>query len=64
MTGSLHLFEELGMPDTDELELERNNDGDEAPKPSCKIFDLSQLVVGRKTNNVDGIGPTNDAACT
>ncbi len=34
-TGSPNPFEELDMPDNDELELERNSNGDKTPEPSC-----------------------------
>ncbi len=41
LTGSPYPFEELDMPDNDELESERNNDGDETPGPYCQMFDFS-----------------------
>ncbi len=46
----------------DEFELERNSDRNEAPEPSCEMFDFSQLVERRATNAGDGIGPIKDAA--
>ncbi len=37
-TGSPYLFEELDMSDNDDLDSERNIDGDEKTELSCKFF--------------------------
>ncbi len=59
-TGLAHKFGEWDMSNKDELESERNDEGDGVAEPSGVILDFSQQTEGGTANSKDGIALIND----